>query len=140
IGDVDSMVAILERLGAMVDRLGDNEYRVAATDIKTYETPNDLVAALRASFLVMGPLLGRFGEAACPPPGGDVIGVRPLDVHLAGFRALGAEVSREGPAYVARAAKLHGARVFFDYPSVLGTVNVVFAAALAEGTTTIVNA
>jgi UDP-N-acetylglucosamine 1-carboxyvinyltransferase len=69
-----------------------------------------------------------------------VIGSRPLDVHFAGFRALGAEVTREGPNYVARSPKLTGARIFFDYPSVLGTVNVIFAATLAEGVTTIINA
>ena len=69
-----------------------------------------------------------------------MIGVRPLDVHLTGFSALGAEVTREGPAWVARGSPLRGARLFLDYPSVLGTVNLIFAATLAEGTTTIVNA
>src|SRR5690606_30005459 len=102
--------------------------------------PLEHVMRLRASFLVMGPLLARTGEAACAPPGGDVIGVRPLDVHLAGFRSLGAEVSRRGVHWLARAERLSGARIFLDYPSVLGTVNVLFAAAMAEGTTTIINA
>ncbi len=104
--------------------------------------PTSRATALRASFLVMGPLLARLGEAACAPPGGDVIGVRPLDVHLAGFRALGATVAREGGAWVARtgAGGLRGTRVFLDYPSVLGTVNVLFAATRARGTTVIVNA
>jgi UDP-N-acetylglucosamine 1-carboxyvinyltransferase len=114
--------------------------RIEAHAITKTTADSEEVAALRSSFLVMGPLLGRLGEAGCAPPGGDVIGVRPLDVHLAGFRALGATVDREGPAWVARAPRLKGARIFFDYPSVLGTVNVLFAASLAEGTTTIVNA
>jgi UDP-N-acetylglucosamine 1-carboxyvinyltransferase len=141
IGDVEFMAAILQRLGAEVERLGPNEYRVTAAKITTYETPSDLVANLRASFLAMGPLLARFGEAACPPPGGDVIGLRPLDVHLAGFRALGATVQRRGDDYVAVAPQgLRGALVFLDYPSVMGTLNVMLAACLAKGATTIVNA
>jgi UDP-N-acetylglucosamine 1-carboxyvinyltransferase len=88
----------------------------------------------------MGPLLARFGEAACSPPGGDIIGLRPLDVHLAGFAAMGADVRREGDKFVARAQSLRGARVFMDYPSVLGTQNLMMAATLARGTTVIVNA
>jgi UDP-N-acetylglucosamine 1-carboxyvinyltransferase len=88
----------------------------------------------------MGPLLARFGEAACCPPGGDIIGLRPLDVHLSGFAILGADVRREGDKFVARAPCLRGARVFMDYPSVLGTQNLMMAATLAEGATVIVNA
>jgi UDP-N-acetylglucosamine 1-carboxyvinyltransferase len=88
----------------------------------------------------MGPLLARFGEAACCPPGGDIIGLRPLDVHLSGFAMLGADVRREGDKFVAAARRLRGARVFLDYPSVLGTQNLMMAATLAEGATTIVNA
>ena len=143
IADIGEMAAVLRDLGASVEIDGD-VVRIEARTLNKTVADAEQVAALRASFLVMGPLLGRLGEAACPPPGGDVIGVRPLDVHLAGFRALGAEVTREGPAYVARlgelGTRLRGTRIFFDYPSVLGTVNVLFAAALAEGTTTIVNA
>ena len=139
IADIEEMGRLLEALGANVAIEG-TDVTVDGTGVSGTAAPSEHVAALRASFLVMGPLLARFGEAACPPPGGDVIGVRPLDVHLAGFRALGADVRREGPAFVARAAKLEGARLFLDYPSVLGTVNVLFAATLAGGTTTIVNA
>jgi UDP-N-acetylglucosamine 1-carboxyvinyltransferase len=139
IADTGEMAALLRDLGAAVEVDG-TDVRIEARALTGTAAPAERVAALRASFLVMGPLLGRLGEAACPPPGGDVIGVRPLDVHLAGFRALGADVRREGSMFVARAARLEGARVFFDYPSVLGTVNVLFAAVLARGTTTIVNA
>jgi UDP-N-acetylglucosamine 1-carboxyvinyltransferase len=88
----------------------------------------------------MGALIGRLGEAACAPPGGDVIGQRPVEVHLAGFGSLGAEVTREEERYVARANKLTGATIFCDYPSVLGTQNLMLAAVRAEGRTTIVNA
>lgn len=139
IADIGEMVELLRSLGARVEHSG-TDVHIDASEITATEAPHEHVVALRASFLVLGPLLARFGEAACPPPGGDVIGVRPLDVHLAGFRALGAEVSREGPAYVVRAARLTGGRIFLDYPSVLGTVNVLLAASLADGVTTIVNA
>ncbi|MSQ41559.1 MAG: UDP-N-acetylglucosamine 1-carboxyvinyltransferase [Dehalococcoidia bacterium] len=139
IADIAEMAEILRALGATV-AIDGAEARIQARELTATSAPVDLVAALRASFLTMGPLLGRLGEASCPPPGGDVIGVRPLDVHLAGFRALGAEVKREGPSWVARAKRLRGARLFLDYPSVLGTVNLLLAAALADGATTIVNA
>ena len=88
----------------------------------------------------MGPLLGRFGDAACCSPGGDVIGERPLDVHFAGFRALGATISRLDDKYRAQAAQLRGARIFLDYPSVLGTENLLLAACLAPGRTVLCNA
>ncbi|MBI1886717.1 MAG: UDP-N-acetylglucosamine 1-carboxyvinyltransferase, partial [Chloroflexi bacterium] len=92
------------------------------------------------SFLVMGALLSRLGRAACAPPGGDVIGQRPIDVHLKGFEALGAKVGREGDKFVAETEGLRGARVFMDYPSVLGTQNLMLAACLAPGKTTVINA
>ena len=139
IADIGEMSELLRALGASVDVSG-SDVHVHADQLTQTLAPAEHVVALRASFLVMGPLLGRLGEAGCPPPGGDVIGTRPLDVHLAGFRALGAEVAREGPAWVARASRLSGARLFLDYPSVLGTVNLILAAVLAEGTTSIVNA
>ncbi len=142
VADVVEMGRLLRALGASVTIQGTT-VTVNAPELTETIAPPDLVASTRASFLVMGPLLARLGEAGCAPPGGDAIGVRPLDVHLAGFRALGADVTREGPNWVARSPArggLRGARLFLDYPSVLGTVNVIFAAVLAEGTTTIVNA
>ena len=138
IADIEGMGRVLRALGVRFEVDG-GDVSIDASGVTETAAPPDLAIALRASFLVMGPLLARFGEAACPPPGGDVIGVRPLDVHLAGFRALGADVRREGQSFVAR-GRLRGTRVFLDYPSVLGTVNVLFAAALAEGETVIVNA
>ncbi|HZU77354.1 MAG TPA: UDP-N-acetylglucosamine 1-carboxyvinyltransferase, partial [Dehalococcoidia bacterium] len=142
IDDMVAMAEILRSLGAEIerDREQSDVYRVRAVSITETTAPTRLVMALRASFLVMGALLGRFGEAACSPPGGDVLGQRPLDVHLAGFARLGATVTREGDKFVARARQLRGARVFMDYPSVLGTENILLAAVLARGTTEIVNA
>ncbi|MFN8638243.1 MAG: UDP-N-acetylglucosamine 1-carboxyvinyltransferase [Dehalococcoidia bacterium] len=139
VADIVEMGRLLEALGATVSIEGGT-VTVEAHDLAQTIAPADLVASTRASFLVMGPLLARLGEAGCAPPGGDAIGVRPLDVHLAGFRALGADVRKEGPNWVARSRSLRGARIFLDYPSVLGTVNVIFAAVLAEGATVIVNA
>lgn len=142
IDDVQAMVRILEALGARVDRDAEHpdRYLVDARAVQQTAAPSELVVQLRGSFVVMGALLARFGEAICAPPGGDVIGERPLDVHLGGFAALGAEITRRNEAYTVRAKKLRGARIFMDYPSVSGTQNVLLAATLARGASAIVNA
>jgi UDP-N-acetylglucosamine 1-carboxyvinyltransferase len=141
IGDVRQMEEILEFLGATVEHLSPSSLRINASKITQCDVPLSLAAQLRASFLVMGPLLARMGRASCPPPGGDAIGIRPLDVHLTGFRALGATVVQHGDLFDAqKEGALTGARVMLDYPSVMGTLNVMLAATLAEGTTTIINA
>src|SRR3989304_3146189 len=90
IEEVSFMSAILRRLGAEVEQLSSSRLRINAAKVSSFEAPSELVVNLRASFLVMGALLTRFGRAACCPPGGDVIGLRPLDVHFAGFPAPGA--------------------------------------------------
>ncbi|TAK75158.1 MAG: UDP-N-acetylglucosamine 1-carboxyvinyltransferase, partial [Dehalococcoidia bacterium] len=139
IADIEEMAAVLRALGADVTVDGET-VTLRASTFATTVAPAELVARLRASFLVVGALLARAGEATCISPGGDVIGSRPLDVHFAGFRALGADVREVDGQHVVRAPHLRGARIFFDYPSVLGTVNVLFAAVRAEGRTTIINA
>lgn len=140
IDDVRAMAQVLRSLGAVVEQTSPHALRINAANIHTYSPPTELVVNLRASFLVMGALLARLGRAACSPPGGDVIGQRPIDVHLKGFAAMGARVDREGEKYVVEAQGLAGAHVFADYPSVLGTQNLMLAAASAKGTTTIINA
>ena len=140
IDDVEQMARVLRSLGALVEWSDRHTLRINASDIHSTCPEPALVATLRGSFLVMGALLGRFGEAACPPPGGDVIGQRPIEVHLEGFRALGADVDLDADAFRAKASHLTGNVFFADYPSVLGTQNTMMAAALAKGTTTIVNA
>lgn len=143
IDDVRVMAAILTSLGVEVSNEDGGVWRIRANNITRLDAPNELVVNQRASFLVMGPLLGRFGEAACCPPGGDVIGTRPLDVHISGFSELGATISRRGEQYVANATDeggLRGTRVFLDYPSATGTMNIIFAAVLARGWSTIINA
>jgi UDP-N-acetylglucosamine 1-carboxyvinyltransferase len=142
IGDVRQMEELLETLGATVAHDGPPRggvIRVNCSGVNRTDVPPPLAVKLRASFLAMGPLLARFGEAACPPPGGDAIGIRPLDVHLAGFRMLGAEVD-QGDMFHAHAKGLRAGRVVLDYPSVMGTLNVMLAATLAAGETVIVNA
>lgn len=144
ITDVDSLSELLTSLGAVVERSGHGRVRINAGTVHTFEAPTDLISENRASFQVMGPLLARHGFAASAPPGGDVIGQRPIDVHLSGFELMGATVSREGERFVAVApdgpGSLRGGRLFMDYPSVSGTQNVMMAATLARGRTTIVNA
>ncbi len=140
IGDVTQMAAVLRSLGAVVERPAPHTLRINAANLHSSSPATQLVGSLRGSFLVMGALLGRLGRSACAPPGGDVIGQRPIDVHLSGFAALGADVSREGDKFVAQTQGLTGASIFADYPSVLGTQNLMLAAATAKGHTTIVNA
>jgi UDP-N-acetylglucosamine 1-carboxyvinyltransferase len=142
IDDVDFMLEILRSLGAEVrsDPGKPNRYSICARNVQQTTAPSHLVIQLRGSFVVMGALLGRFGEAICAPPGGDVIGERPVDVHLGGFAALGAQISRRNEAFVVHADDLHGARIFMDYPSVSGTQNVLLAAVLARGHSAIINA
>jgi UDP-N-acetylglucosamine 1-carboxyvinyltransferase len=144
ISDVESLSELLVSIGAIVETLPDDRLRLNAANVSIFEAPTDLITENRASFQIMGPLLARFGYAASAPPGGDVIGQRPIDVHLGGFAAMGARVNRDGERYVVAAPdgprSLVGTRLFMDYPSVSGTQNVMMAAALARGRSTIVNA
>lgn len=144
ISDVASVARLLRSLGATVERREDGSMLLNCGAIESFETPTELITENRASFQVTGPLLGRFGEASSAPPGGDAIGQRPIDVHLAGFAAMGARVQRVGDRFIAAApsgpGSLHGARIFMDYASVTGTQNVLMAAVMARGRVTIVNA
>jgi UDP-N-acetylglucosamine 1-carboxyvinyltransferase len=144
VSDAESLAELLRSLGADVTTAPGSPMRLSGCGVRVYEAPTELITENRASFQVMGPLLARHGFAASAPPGGDVIGQRPIDVHLNGFEAMGARVMRDGERHVVEApdgpGSLHGARIFMDYPSVTGTQNVLMAAVLAQGHTTIVNA
>ena len=141
ISDADSLAELIASLGAVAARRADGCFVVSGAGVHTLDVPTELITENRASFQVLGPLLARHGYAASAPPGGDAIGQRPIDVHFFGFEAMGAIVSRQGERYVLRAPNgLHGNRIFMDYPSVTGTQNVMMAAALANGRSTIVNA
>src|SRR4051812_25510623 len=134
IRDVETMVELLADLGADVDWMGRNELRVQAGELRKTELDEDLCSRIRASILLAGPLLARYGHAEIPPPGGDVIGRRRVDVHMPAFAELGAEVE-PNRRYVIRADRLRGAPIFLDEASVTGTENAVMAAVLAEGET-----
>ena len=144
LSDTRSIIELLRSLGAEVDYVPSSHLRINAGNVDVVEAPTRLITENRASFQVMGPLVARFGRAACAEPGGDSIGQRPIDVHLNGFRALGATITREGERWIAHApdgpGSLQGARIFMDYPSVSGTQNVMMSAALSRGHTTVVNA
>ena len=138
--DVTTMLALLRHLG--VDFTLEDGMRVSleAASIRSKEAHYDLVRTMRASVLVLGPLLARFGEAAVSLPGGCAIGQRPVDQHLKGLEALGAKVNIENGYIVAQADRLKGAEVVFDLVTVTGTENIMLAACLAEGQTVIRNA
>ena len=140
IADIRTMIEVLEHLGAQVEhRPQAHRLTVEARDISSRTTPFELALRMRASFLVMGPLLARFGQASAPRPGGCAIGSRPVDVHSQGFIHLGAQVAAVDDRFSA-SGELHGARFILDYPSHTGTENIIMAAVLAEGLTVIDNA
>src|SRR5688572_4984592 len=140
--DVGAMLEILRALGARAEWDVEDKHtvRIDASTIRNPEAPYDLVRKMRASFLVLGPLLARFGSARVSEPGGCAIGVRPIDQHLKGLRALGAKLTLDHGYVEATAARLTGGRVTFDLNTVNGTQNVLMAACLAEGETVIENA
>jgi len=142
IDDINSMIDMLRALGAKCEFIEHSVLSIDATHITSVSAPYDLVRKMRGSFYVAGALLGRFGEAEVPLPGGCVIGSRPVDFHLSGFRALGAVVEERHGVMQARAEKLTGSHMYMDsrYRSVGATVNVMLAAVLAEGVTVIENA
>ncbi|OGK12392.1 MAG: UDP-N-acetylglucosamine 1-carboxyvinyltransferase [Candidatus Riflebacteria bacterium GWC2_50_8] len=139
LNDVNTMDRVLQALGTRVENMGGNVYRFDASGQIGDEAPYELVKSMRASFFVMGPLLARLKKARVPLPGGCAIGVRPVNIHLKGFEALGATVSIEGGCAVAVADKLRGSKILLDFPSVGATENLMMAATLAEGLTQIEN-
>ncbi|WP_207644723.1 UDP-N-acetylglucosamine 1-carboxyvinyltransferase [Caloranaerobacter ferrireducens] len=138
--DVDVICEVLSSLGADVKRVSREKLQINASIIDNFEAPYELMKKMRASFLVMGPLLARMGKARVSMPGGCAIGTRPIDLHLKGFKALGAKIE-VGHGYVeASADKLKGEKIYLDFPSVGATENIMMAASLAEGETIIENA
>jgi UDP-N-acetylglucosamine 1-carboxyvinyltransferase len=141
IRDTEAQLTLLERLGVEVDWVADNSVRLCAGPVSEVAVDEEMAAKIRASFLLAGPLLARFGEARMPPPGGDFIGRRRLDAHLDAFRELGTRVG--GERWIELSAPpdgLKACRIFMDEPSVMGTENALMAAALTPGPTTIKNA
>ncbi len=139
IRDVEDMLAQLAGLGVEISELGRHELRLHARNIRETKLDRELCAQIRASILLAGPMLARRGEVQLPPPGGDVIGRRRIDTHLAALRALGAEI-RLNDGFDMQADELRGKEIFLDEASVTATENALMAAALAKGTTIMRNA
>ena len=137
--DINTTIKVLEHLGATVEGRG-NVVKIDTTNLNSFEATYDLVRTMRASVLVLGPLLARFGQARVSLPGGCAIGARPINLHLKGLAALGAEITLEHGYVEAKAKKLKGARINFDISTVGGTEQLLMAAATAQGETILENA
>ncbi|MBK1721399.1 UDP-N-acetylglucosamine 1-carboxyvinyltransferase [Thiocystis violacea] len=138
--DISTTMALLGRMGASLTQEAADRIRVEPRALTSFIAPYELVKTMRASILVLGPLVARYGEADVSLPGGCAIGARPVNLHIEGLRALGAEVSVDSGYIRARAKRLRGARLFMELVSVTGTENLMMAAALADGETLIENA
>jgi len=138
--DVDTMAEVIRTLGVKVKWEGENILHIDSDNFCNYEAPYDLVKKMRASILVMGPLLARLHKARISLPGGCAIGARPVDFHLKGFETLGANIEVESGYIKAEANKLKGDDFYLDFPSLGATENIMMAASLAEGITRIENA
>lgn len=138
--DITTMIELLGRMG--VDLVIDEKLHIEvdSSQVHTCTAPYDLVKTMRASILVLGPLVTRFGQAQVSLPGGCAIGSRPVNLHLQGLQAMGADIQVEGGYITARASRLHGATLLMDLVTVTGTENLIMAASLADGITVIENA
>ena len=137
--DIQTIKKLLECMGARIKREGCT-LAVNAKDLKSCEAPYELVKTMRASVLVLGPLVARFGEARVSLPGGCAIGTRPINLHIAGLQKMGAEVEIKHGYVEVRAKRLKGAKIYFDISTVTGTENLMMAAAIADGVTVLGNA
>ncbi len=140
LNDIATTLKLLKRMGVAAEHRDDGSVTVDSGGIKEFLAPYELVKTMRASILVLGPLLGRFGHADVSLPGGCAIGARPVNLHVLGLRAMGASITIDNGYIRARAAKLKGARIVLDTVTVTGTENLMMAAAYAEGETVLENA
>lgn len=137
--DINVMLEAIEEIGGMVSRMDRHTVKINASAIGEVSVEDEYIRRIRASYYFIGALLGKYKQAQVPLPGGCNIGSRPIDLHLKGFRALGAEITVERGAVIAQAENLHGAHIYLDKVSVGATINIMMAAALAEGQTIIEN-
>jgi len=140
LNDVTTMLSLLQVMGVKITIADKLTVEIDASDVSGRQAPYELVKTMRASILVLGPLVARYGEADVSMPGGCAIGARPVNLHVAGLQAMGAEVTVEDGFIKARAARLHGAHIVFDIVTVTGTENLLMAAVLADGETVLENA
>lgn len=137
--DINVMLEAIEEIGGQVTRLERHTVKINASGIGEVSVEDEYIRRIRASYYFIGALLGKYKEAQVPLPGGCNIGSRPIDLHLKGFRALGAEITVERGAVIAKAEHLRGAHIYLDKVSVGATINIMMTAALAEGQTIIEN-
>ena len=141
--DIRTLIKLLESLGLSIEKLDKNSYKIINNGLKSLEASYELVKKMRASFLVMGPMLAHCGRGRVSLPGGCAIGARPVDLHLKGFEALGVKITIDHgyvEGKVSKGIKLKGNKIILDFPSVGATENIIMAAVKAEGTTIIENA
>ena len=138
--DINVLLEAMQQIGAQVERLDRHTVKINGAHIGGYSVDYEYIKKIRASYYLLGALLGKYKKAEVPLPGGCNIGSRPIDQHLKGFRALGAEVKIEYGSIMAEAARLHGSHIYLDVVSVGATINIMMAASMAEGNTVIENA
>ncbi|PKL72728.1 UDP-N-acetylglucosamine 1-carboxyvinyltransferase [Candidatus Kuenenbacteria bacterium HGW-Kuenenbacteria-1] len=139
IEDIKQMLEIIKDLGAKVKKINDYKYKISTKNINKIELSSSLAPKLRASIVLIGPMLARFGEAKLPYPGGCIIGMRPIDIFIDGFKALGVEIEENKNGFYFKVKKLKGAKFIFPIISVTATETLMMAATLAKGKTTLVN-
>jgi len=138
--DIITIRKVLRNLGVRITRKGTDSVEIDSSSLTGHEAPYDLVKTMRASILVLGPLIARKGKANVSLPGGCAIGARPVNLHLRGLEVLGAKIELKHGYIYAKADRLKGGHIYLDVPTVTGTENLMMAAALARGTTVIENA
>ena len=140
VNDINVLLEAISGIGAEVDRIDRHTVRINGSNIENFDIEYDYIKKIRASYYLLGALLGKYKRAEVALPGGCNIGSRPIDQHLKGFRALGADVDIMHGAIVAKADELHGSHIFLDVVSVGATINIMMAASLAPGRTILENA
>lgn len=139
VSDINVLLEAISQIGASVERLSRHQVRIVGATVNSHQVNYDYISKIRASYYLLGALLGRFHEAEVAMPGGCVIGARPIDQHIKGFEALGAKVSLSNGQIKAKADHLEGSHIYFDVVTVGATINIMLAAVLAEGNTVIEN-
>ena len=139
VSDINILLDAIAQIGATVERINRHKVRIVGAGVHTHQVDFDYISKIRASYYLLGVLLGRFHEAEVAMPGGCSIGARPIDQHIKGFEALGAQVTISNGTIQAKAEKLEGNHIYFDVVSVGATINIMLAAVMAEGNTIIEN-
>lgn len=138
--DINALLDAMEKIGTRVERINSHAVKINGSSVENFIVESESMKKIRASYYLLGALLGKYRKAQVPLPGGCNIGSRPIDQHLKGFKAMGAKTKVEHGFVIAEAETLHGAHIFLDMVSVGATINIMMAAVMADGNTTIENA